>query len=274
MTEGREVKKASVGGVEVAYRFDGPAEGRVVMLSNSLMTDHTMWDINMPALAERYRVLRYDTRGHGGSEATPGPYSLELLAEDAVGLLDSLGIAKVHFVGLSVGGMIGQQIGARFPERVYSLALCDTASEWRARTVWDERFAIVAAKGIAGLVDSTITRWFTAEFIRSNPNTIDTIRRMIARTSQDGYLACGAAIRELAQTTMLLKIKTPTLVLVGRKDPACTVENATVIHRLIAGSKLVIIEDAAHLSNIEQPAAVNTALRNFLDGVDKVSPET
>ncbi len=263
------MEKVLVNGVELAYRLDGQPAGRVVMLSNSLMTDHTMWDINLPALTDRYRVLRYDTRGHGRSGLTPGPYTLELLAEDAIGLLDRLGIERVHFVGLSVGGMIGQQIGARFPERIYSLALCDTASEWRVRTVWDERFAIVAAKGIAGLVDSTITRWFTAEFIAANPETIDRIRRMIARTSQDGYLACGAAIRELAQTTMLLQIKAPTLVLAGRKDPACTVENATVIHRLIAGSKLVIIEDAAHLSNVEQPRAFNAALRNFLDGADK-----
>ena len=263
------VSRAMVKGVEMAYRFDGPEDGNVVIMSHSMMVDYSMWDDNVPALADRYRVLRYDIRGHGQSETTPGPYSLELLADDAVGLLDALGIEKVHFVGLSIGGMIAQQVGARYPERVYSLALCDTASEWPMRSVWDERFAIVAREGIAGLVDSTVKRWFTDDFIARYPQTIERVRRMIVRTGDQGFVACGSAVRELTQTAMLLRIQAPTLVIVGREDPACTVEQATVIHRVIEGSEMVILENAGHLSNIEQARAFDSALRGFLDRVEQ-----
>ncbi len=267
-----EIRKILVNGVELACRFDGPEDGRVVMMSNSLMSDHTMWDGNVPALTDRYRVLRYDTRGHGRSGTTTGPYSIALLADDAVGLLDALGIRQVHFVGLSLGGMIAQQIGARYPERVCSLALCDTASEMPPRLLWEERFAIVQSKGVAGLVDSTIQRWFTAPFIVRDPQSIERVRRMISETGAEGYIACGSAVRDMAQTTMLLQVKAPTLVLVGRGDPACTVAQATVLNRMIDGSQMIVLEDAAHLSNIEQPQAFNSALRAFIDRVDNDLP--
>ncbi len=146
----KEIQKIRVNGVELAYRFDGPGNGRVVMMSNSLMSDHTMWDVTIPALSDRYRVLRYDTRGHGQSGTTPGPYTIELLADDAVGLMDALGIRQVHFVGLSMGGMIAQQIGARYADRVISLSLCDTASEMPPRSMWEERLAIARSQGHRG----------------------------------------------------------------------------------------------------------------------------
>jgi 3-oxoadipate enol-lactonase len=264
----QSIRKVRVNGIEIACRFDGPEGGRVVLMSNSLMSDHTMWDGTVPALCDRYRVLRYDTRGHGLTETTPGPYSIEFLADDAVGLMDALGIRQAHLVGLSMGGMICQQVGARFPERVFSLSLCDTASEMPPRSIWEERFAVARTKGVAGLVDSTIQRWFTAPFIARDPEAIAKVRAMIARTGAEGYMACGSAVRDMAQTTMLLKIKAPTLILVGRQDPACTVDQATVIHRMIDGSELVIIEEAAHLSNIEQPQVFNSHLRAFIDRVD------
>ena len=263
-----EIQKIRVNGVEIAYRFDGPEGGTVVLMSNSLMSDHTMWDGTVPALADRYRVLRYDTRGHGRSGTTPGPYSIALLADDALGLLDALAIRQAHIVGLSMGGMIAQQLGARFPARVRSLGLCDTASEMPPRSLWEERFAIARSQGVAGLVDSTIQRWFTAPFIARDPAAIEKVRRMILSTGTEGYIACASAVRDMAQTTMLLKVTAPTLILVGRQDPACTVEQATVIHRMIDGSELVILEDAAHLSNIEQPLAFNGALRAFLDRIE------
>jgi 3-oxoadipate enol-lactonase len=263
-----DIHKVKVNGVELACRFDGPEGGRVVMMSNSLMSDHTMWDVTVPALADRYRVLRYDTRGHGRSGTTPGPYSIEMLADDAIGLIDQLGIRRVHFVGLSMGGMIAQQIGARYTDRVYSLSLCDTASEMPPRSMWEERFSIVQSKGIAGLLDATIQRWFTSPFIARDPESIEKVRRMISGTQVEGYMACASAVCDMAQTTMLLGVKSPTLVLVGRQDPACTVEKSIVLHRMIDGSQLVILEDAAHLSNIEQPKAFNQALRAFIDRVD------
>jgi 3-oxoadipate enol-lactonase len=270
---GNGIQKSEVKGVKLAYRFDGCMSGRVVMMNNSLMSDHTMWDCTVPVLADRYRVLRYDTRGHGRSGTTPGPYSIEMLAEDAMSLLDAFGIQQVHLVGLSMGGMICQQIGARHPERVYSLSLCDTASEMPPRSMWEERISIARCQGVAGLLDSTIERWFTGSFILSNPQSIERVRRMILSTGVEGYIACASAVRDMAQTTMLLKVRAPTLVLVGRQDPACTVEQSTVIHRMIDGSQMVVVENAAHLSNIEQPQAFNRVLRAFIDRADDALPK-
>ena len=268
MTQMQDKQIIKVNGVDVAYRFDGPQDGPVLLVANSLMANGSMWDWNVPAFADRYRVLRYDKRGHGSSGLSAGPYSIAQLADDAIGLLDALGIAKAHFMGLSIGGMIGQQLGARFPERIYSLSLCNTASEMPPRSLWEERFEIARTQGIAGLVDGTIKRWFTAPFIERAPKDIEKVRQMILGTNVDGYMACGSAVRDMAQSTMLLKIKTPTLVLSGRYDPACTVEQGTVLHRLIDGSKMVVLEDAAHLSNIEQAAAFNRTVREFIDSVD------
>jgi len=136
MTQKQEHQTIQLDGLELAYRFDGPEEGHVVMMANSLMSNYSMWDWNVPALTDRYRVLRYDKRGHGGSQTTPGPYSISQLADDAIALMDALKIDKVHFIGLSMGGMIGQQLGARYPERVYSLSLCDTANCAQRRYSW------------------------------------------------------------------------------------------------------------------------------------------
>jgi 3-oxoadipate enol-lactonase len=262
-----------VNGVHLSYRWDGPANATettpVVVLSNSLMSSYEMWDPTVPALSERFRVLRYDTRGHGRSGTTPGPYSIDMLADDALALLDALGVATAHVVGLSMGGMTAQQLGARYPQRVKSLALCNTASEMPPRSLWEDRLAIATRQGIAGLVDGTVKRWFTAPFIERAPHDIKKVRSFILGTGVEGYIACAEAVRDMAQTTMLLKIKAPTLIIAGRHDPACTVDQATVLNRMIDGSQLTILEDAAHLSNIEQPQAFNQTLLNFLDAVEK-----
>ena len=268
MAQMQDQKIIQVNGVDIAYRFDGPKEGTVLLVANSLMANGSMWDGNLPALADRYRVLRYDKRGHGGSGLSAGPYTIGQLADDAVGLLDALGIQKAHFMGLSIGGMIGQQLGARYPDRILSLSLCNTASEMPPRSLWEERFEIARSQGIAGLVDGTIQRWFTAPFIERAPQEIEKVRQMILSTNVDGYIGCGSAVRDMAQSTLLLKIKAPTLVLSGRYDPACTVDQGTVLHRLIDHSNMVILEDAAHLSNIEQPEAFNKTVRQFIDSVD------
>ncbi|QWE16982.1 3-oxoadipate enol-lactonase [Polynucleobacter sp. AP-Nino-20-G2] len=268
MSQLLDAQIVKVNGVDIAYRFDGPKDGHVILIANSLMANGAMWDWNVPAFADRYRVLRYDKRGHGASGTTTGPYSIAQLADDAVGLLDALKIDKVHFIGLSIGGMIGQQLGARYPERIYSLSLCNSASEMPPRSLWEERFEIARTEGIAGLVEGTIKRWFTAPFIDRAPQDIQKVREMIMGTDVNGYMACGRAVQDMAQSTMLLKIKAPTLVLSGRKDPACTVEQGIVLNRMIDGSKMVILEDAAHLSNIEQPELFNQAVRQFIDSVD------
>jgi 3-oxoadipate enol-lactonase len=253
--------------IQMAYQIDGPEDGPPVFLSNSLMSSLEMWDDNIGALTDRYRVIRYDTRGHGQSQVTEGPYSIRLLGEDLVGLMDALSIKQAHLVGLSMGGMICQYVGAHFQERVLSLSLCDTASEMPPRSLWEERFATAKTAGIAGLVDGTIKRWFLEGFINREPQKIDVVRQMILATPVDGYMACGSAVRDMAQSTMLLKIKAPTMVLVGKQDPACTVDQATVLHRLISQSSLKVIDQAAHLSNIEKPQEFNAHLRGFLDSV-------
>jgi 3-oxoadipate enol-lactonase len=261
------IQHIQANGINIAYQFDGPANAPVVVLSNSLMSSLAMWDDTLPALTNKYRVLRYDTRGHGKSQVTPGPYSIALLAQDLVALLDALKVSKAHLVGLSMGGMICQYIGANHPERVLSLGLCDTASEMPPRSLWEERFAIARKDGIAGLAEGTLKRWFVDGFAAKAPDKIEAVRKMILDTSVEGYLGCASAVRDMAQTTMLLKIKAPTLVLVGAQDPACTVDQATVLHRMIAKSKMFIIDNAAHIANIEQPHAFNQVLREFLDGV-------
>lgn len=259
------MQKIKANGVELAYRIDGNPNGPVLILSNSLMSSAAMWDDTLPALIDRYRVIRYDKRGHGQSEVTPAPYSIPLLGADVVGLMDALGIAQAHLAGLSMGGMICQWMGANHPERVLSLGLCDTASEMPPRSLWEERFAIARKEGIAGLVDGTIKRWFVAGFPEAEPAKIAAVREMILATPLEGYIGCASAVRDMAQTTMLLKIKAPTLIMVGRQDPACTVEQSTVLLRMIPHAQMHIIDDAAHLSNIEKPAEFNRVLRNFLD---------
>jgi 3-oxoadipate enol-lactonase len=260
-------KKIKVGDIEVAYKQDGKPGRPVVLMSNSLMSNMDMWDQTVPALLDKYQVLRYDTRGHGQTAVTAGPYSINQLADDAIGLLDEVGIDRAHIMGLSMGGMIAQQIGARYSERVLSVLLCDTASEMPPRSMWEERLAIARKEGMSGLVDTVIRRWFTAAFIEQAPEQVKKIREMILGTSTEGFINCASAIRDMAQTTMLLKIKAPTLIITGRLDPACTVDQAVVLHRMIDTSKMVILENAAHLSNIEQADAFNQHVLDFLERV-------
>ncbi len=256
----------------LSYRWDGPENGPVVLLSNSLMSSYDMWDWTVPALADRYRVLRYDTRGHGRSSTPTGPYSIEMMADDAAGLLAALQVESAHCVGLSMGGMAVQQMAVRHPGRVRSLVLCNTASEMPPRSLWEERLATARSQGIAGLVDGTVRRWFTAAFIARAAGDIAKVRSMILGTGVEGYLACAGAVRDMAQTTQLLKIHAPTRIIAGRFDPACTVDQAIVLNRMIDRSELVVLEDAAHLSNIEQPQAFNLALRSFIDRARLASP--
>lgn len=255
---------ATANGARIAYLLEGRPGAPVAMLSNSLMSTHRMWDPQMPALLERFSVLRYDTRGHGQSQATPGPYTIEQLADDAAALIEAVGAGPVHFAGLSMGGMIGQQLAARHPQLVKSLSLCDTACEMPPRSMWEERFAIARKDGIPGLVDGTIKRWFVASFIEREPQQIEMVRRMILETQIEGYIACASAVRDMSQRHILDKIKAPTQVIVGRDDPACTLAQAQVLHEHIAGSTLHVLDDAAHLSNIEKPQQFSELLVDFM----------
>lgn len=258
------VEKIEANGINVTYKFDGPADAPVVMLSNSLMSNHTMWDPQMAVLTESFRVLRYDTRGHGDTDAPQGPYSIKLLAEDVIALLDTLGIQKVHFAGLSMGGMIAQYLGAHFPDRIHSLLLCDTASEMPTLAMWNDRISTAQEGGISALLDGTLQRWFTAPFLENDKEAVEKIAQMIRTTDTGGYIGCASAVRDMSQTSILAKITAPTIIIVGEDDPACTVAQSKVLQEHIKGSKLVVLKSAAHLSNIEQTAKFNDAMMDFL----------
>ena len=257
--------KIKANNIDMDYRLDGPEDGPVVMLSNSLMSNYTMWDTQIPSLSHSYRVLRYDQRGHGGTETTPGPYSVELLAEDASALMEALHIQAVHFVGLSMGGFTGQMLATQHPDKVLSLCLCDTACEMSPGSLWDERIDAARSKGIEALLAGTLERWFTPPFHQTGGEQLEKISEMIRGTGVEGYIGCAEAIRDMAICDNLEKIAAPTLVLVGEADPACPVASAQVLHDGIQGSELVVIPHSAHLPNIEQTALFNQLLVDFLD---------
>lgn len=242
----------------------GPQAAPVVMLSHSHFSDHRMWRPQIDALAERYRVVAYDTRGHGTSDAPEGPYSLDDLAGDALGLIDALGLEQVNFVGLSLGGMIGMTLALRAPERLRSLLLCDTAAEMPAG-VWDERIATARAHGLEPLLEPTMTRWFTPEFRASSPETVAWMRGIAAATAPAGYLGCAEAIRAMRLVPQLGDIRLPTRVIVGAQDPATPLSAAEVLVQGIPGADLAVIDGAAHLANLERPTSFTEALLAFLD---------
>jgi len=259
--------RITVSGLGVHYALDGPASAPVVTLSHALATSLAMWEPQVPALAQRYRVLRYDTRGHGGTETPAGPYTLEALAEDVAGLLRALGVERTHFAGLSLGGMIGQQLALQHPEMLRSLALCDTASRVppAAQPMWEERIRTASAAGMEPHVEPTINRWFTVPFRGRRHDVVDSVRAMIRATSPAGYIGCCEAITRLDLTDRLHEIRIPTLVVVGEEDASTPVAASRTIHERIPGSQLVVLPSASHLSNLEQPEAFNQVHLGFLD---------
>jgi 3-oxoadipate enol-lactonase len=244
-------------------RVEGPSSAQVVLFSNSLATDLSMWDEQAAYFSRQYQVVRYDARGHGESQSTPPPYSLSTLVEDVRSLLDGLGVGSVHFVGLSLGGMVGQLFAARYPQRLLSVALCDTAARMK-RDVWEGRIDAVRKEGIVPQAEPSLERWFTKRFRDKNPQVVDRFRKMIQRTSRDGYVGSATAIMEMDCLNQLSRIATPTLVVVGRHDPSTPVSDAELISQKVAGSQLAVIEDAAHLPNIEQSVNFNEILDDFL----------
>jgi 3-oxoadipate enol-lactonase len=258
--------RITANGISVHYTLNGPAGAPVVTLSHSLATDLAMWEPQVAALASKYRVLRYDTRGHGVTDAPAGPYTLEQLAEDARALLAVLGVERTHFIGLSMGGMIGQMLALKHPEMLRSLVLCDTSSRvpLEARPTWDERIRVTEAKGMEPHVEPTIGRWFTPPFLPSHPEVVDRVRAMIRQTKPQGYIGCCDAIKVLDLTEQLHRVTTPTLIIVGEDDPGTPVAASRAIQERIKNSELVILKSAAHLSNMEQAGAFNQAVTAFL----------
>jgi 3-oxoadipate enol-lactonase len=259
--------KLTAHGIDIHYTIEG--DGPVVTMSHPLGCNLSMWDEQAGALSSRYRVLRYDTRGHGQTTVTPGPYSLEMLAEDLYALLHGLGIAQTHFVGISIGGMIGQLFALKHPQMLRSLVLCDTTSRYAGdvRPAWEERILTVLARGMEPLVEPTLQRWFTTPFRKQRPDLMDRVRAMLRSTPPKGYIGCCHAIPTINTTDRLREIRCPALVIVGQEDKGTPVEMARTIHAAIPGSELAIIASASHLSNMEQPQEFNRILLAFLDKV-------
>lgn len=248
------------------YQLDGPADAQVLVLSNSLGTDLGMWDEQIPAWSEHFRVLRYDTRDHGGSLVTQGPYSIEQLGGDVLALLDALDIEHAHFVGLSMGGLIGQWLGINAGHRLHSLTLCNTAAKIANDEVWNSRIDTVLKGGqqaMADLRDGSIARWFTPAFAQAQSAEAQRICQMLAHTSPVGYAANCAAVRDADYREQLERIQVPTLVVAGTADVVTTPEHGRFMHSRIVNAAYAEFP-AAHLSNVEIGAAFTARVLDFL----------
>jgi 3-oxoadipate enol-lactonase len=254
--------KAKVNGTEIHYELHGREGAPWLVLSHSLACSTRMWDPQIEAFKDRYRILAYDMRGHGASAAPAGPYTLDLLAADAIALMQHAGVQRAAFVGLSIGGMIGQTLALQKPALFERMVLADTghAQNAEAQAQWEERIRIAESQGMPALVESTMARWFTEGF-RQSPEARK-IAAVIASTPVAGYVGCGRAIMKLDTTGRLKDIALPVLALTGEQDASAP--GTRYIGENIPGAKLVVIPQAAHISNVEQPAAFNRALRDFL----------
>ncbi len=253
-------------GINIHYELSGKEKAPVVVLSHSLACSQVMWWPQIELLESHFRVLRFDTRGHGQSQAPQGPYTLEQLVDDAIGLLDALKLDRVYWVGLSMGGMIGQGLALRDQSRLNTLVLADTAAviPAEAQPVWQERIDAAINGGMQAVAESTLERWFTPDYLQQNRPGIDRIRQQILATPLAGYVGCSEAIRRLNYLDQLDAVETKTLIMVGADDPGTPVAASEAMHAQIKGSKLVVIPQAAHLSNIEQADTFNSHLMAFL----------
>ncbi len=260
--------KAQIADIEVHYDVSG--QGPWITLSHSLAADAGMWEPQLAALERHFTVLRYDIRGHGRTQGTAGPYSLEQLADDADGLLQHLGVARSHWIGLSLGGMIGQVLAIRHPQRLDHVVIADSTSKAapNAATLWGERAELARTQGMQALVPSTLSRWFTEPYRGSHPGVMQQVGDMIASTSVDGFAGCCAAIAVIDTQQGLAGLRHPALVLVGDQDQATPPAMAQEIRQHWPLARLQVLSDAAHLSNIEQADAFNRAVLDFLGAPD------
>jgi 3-oxoadipate enol-lactonase len=251
--------------VELGHTFDGPDEAPVLVLGSSLGTTGAMWDVTVPALAERFRVLRYDTRGHGGSPVPDGPYAMEELGTDVLALLDRLGLERVSFCGLSIGGMIGMWAASEAPERFERLVLCCTVPHFPPADLWNERADTVRAEGMSPMVEPALDRWLPRDVREARPDAEEHLRGLIASTPPEGYAGCCEAIRDMDLRERLSSIRAPTLVLAGSDDPSTPAEKVRPIADAVPDARYVELEGAAHIANMARPAAFIAAVSDHLD---------
>jgi 3-oxoadipate enol-lactonase len=253
----------NVSGCKIHVEVEGPEDAPALMLSNSLGTDLHMWDEQIRPLTRHFRVIRYDRRGHGKSDAPKGPYTMEQLGRDVLAVLDGLGVARTSWCGLSMGGMVGQWLGANAAERIDKLILSNTACYIPDKSVWENRIKLVREKGLIDVVDGSMERWFTRDFRDRAPQTIERMRKMFLATNPEGYAACGEAIRDMDHRPLLAKISHRTLVIAGRFDPTTTPETGEYISQQIPGAELTILE-AGHIANVETPRSYTDTVLGFL----------
>ena len=250
------------------YRIDGPAEAPVLVMLNSLGTAAQMWDPQMQALSARFRVIRIEHRGHGGSlPPAPGPYSIAELAGDVLEVLEELGVENFSVCGLSLGGMVAMWLAANHPQRVDSLVVACSAAELGPASGWQERAAAVRANGTSSLGPTLLGRWFTPGFLESAPGLADSVLGMLEAASTEGYAGCCEAIGAMDLRSELERISAPTLLIAGAQDPVTSPAKMLETQQLIPGSAMVVIARASHLANIEQPAAFTDAVLNHLTGL-------
>jgi 3-oxoadipate enol-lactonase len=257
--------KTKANGITINYQVDGPEGAPWIVFSNSLATSTAMWDEQAAALKSSFRVLRYDQRGHGGTEVPAGRYAFDTLLDDALGLLDALGIAKAHFAGLSMGGATALGLAERHPDRLDRDIVCDSPcqSTPQSSQQWEERIAVAQKQGIDALVEPTVGRWFPPETLAKNPPHLDKVRAMIRATPVNGFIGCAAALAAHDYASAVANVRRPVLFMVGEKDGA-TPAAMRKLHEKLAGSRFVELPGAGHISNMDRPAEFNQALNDFL----------
>nr|WP_067288241.1 alpha/beta fold hydrolase [Marinobacterium profundum] len=238
-----------------------------LMLSNSIAADHTMWDGQVPLLTKRYNVLRYDARGHGLSDAPPGPYSFALLVKDIISILDHLDIERTSFMGLSLGGMTALGLALEHPERLDKLVCCDARADAPEPFVnsWVERIGLIEKFGLKAILNGTVERWLVPSFVQSHPDEVARIEAMIMGTSPAGWIGCAEALKQLDYLKDLAAIKVPTLFVAGAEDGGAPLPVMQAMTNAVAGAELVVVPNAAHLSNLDNPEGFNSAISGFLE---------
>jgi 3-oxoadipate enol-lactonase len=256
-------------GLTFDVRIDGRNDGSWVMLSHSIATNMSIWESQIEALGSRFRLLRYDTRGHGASDVPCGDYRIKDLVDDAIGLMDAMSIEKVHFVGLSLGGATAIGLATTHPGRLLSASICSARADAPAafRAAWEERIHLALERGMVALAEPTVRRWFAAAGSSGKPAVRDAVRAMIENTPVEGFVGCARALQALDFEPSLDKIAVPSLLLVGSEDDVLPEINRMMTSR-IPGARMVCIDGAGHLPNVEQPAVFSSALLEFLDSVE------
>jgi 3-oxoadipate enol-lactonase len=258
--------KTKANGITINYQVDGPEGARWLVFSNSLATSIAMWDEQAAALKDKFRVLRYDQRGHGGTDAPAGRYTYATLLDDAIQLMDALSIKKAHFAGLSMGGATAMGLAQKYPDRVDHVIVCDSPCQSTPQSAqgWEERIAVAQSKGIEALVEPTIGRWFPPETVTKNPPFLDKIRAMIRTTPVNGFIGCAAALADHDYATAVATVKHPVLFMTGEKDAATAPMRK--LHEKLTGSRFVELKGAGHISNMERPQEASAAIRDFIAG--------